>query len=487
MKQLFIKFSISLCAFLLGQLYVQGQHQADTWYFGSDGAGLRFSECQVTVLNNGKFEGFEGVATMSDNNTGELLFYTNSEWVMNKAHDTIPNSNLIPNGNTITQVLILEKPGSSSIYYIITSEVQGFSGQHLRFHAIDMTMNGGLGGVLFKDSVLFNSPCTEKITAIKHSNGTDFWIVGHEYNTSNYLAFQVSATGVNTAPVVTSIGKVHGDPSYASAVGELKASPNGQKIASVTLSLPNIELFDFNKTTGALSNLITIPAIAGYDGLNNPISNLYGLSFSKNSKMLYATQWLSSDSLSKIIQVNVSSNDSTQISNSKKTIFSTSEKNLYSLKLAPDEKIYVAQNPTKNYLGRINFPDSLGMSCGYVDSAISLGASHSGWGLNNLMEYNEYCTELPNEISEVESKPSFILSPNPCADVLEVNISEGSSFAYYQIQISSLTGQLLLSNAKLHSGSNKMDVKNLPVGLYVYRIFDIHNNTIYQGKFTKID
>lgn len=486
MKHINIQISIILFLGLLGSFPLVAQHQADTWYFGADGAGLRFSECQVTVLNNGKFEGYEGVATMSDKNTGELLFYTNSEWVMNKVHDTIPNSNLITNGNTITQVLILEKPGSSSIYYIITSEVQGFSGQHLRFHAIDMTMNGGMGGVLFKDSMLYNSPSTEKITAIKHSNGTDYWILAHEYNTNQYLSFRVSAAGINTNPVISAIGKVHGDPSYASAVGELKASPNGQKIASVTLALPNIELFDFNKTTGVLSNLITIPAIAGYDGLNNPISNLYGLSFSKNSNMLYATQWLSSDSLSKIIQLNVSSNDSTQISNSKKTIFSTSEKNLYSLKLAPNEKIYVAQNSTKNFLGCIQFPDSVGMSCAYVDSAISLGASHSGWGLNNLMEYNEYCTTQPNQISDISTEAEFKLSPNPCGDLLELSIT-GNGSTEFQLQIASFTGQRLLPSMWLVSGKNKIDVHAIPSGLYVYRILDGNNQVIRQGKFTKLN
>lgn len=477
----FILLTLFTCSF---KPVLFAQHQADTWYFGSDGAGLRFSECQVTALTNGNFEGYEGVATISDKITGDLLFYTNSEYVMNKMHDTIPNSNLILNGNTITQVLILQKPGSNTIYYIITSEVQGFSGQHYRYHAIDISMNGGLGGMLFKDSLLYNMPSTEKITAIKHNNGNDLWIVGHEYNTNNYLSFHFTASGINTTPVISAIGKVHGDPSTASAVGELKASPNGQKIASVTLYHPNIELFDFNKSTGALSNLITIPAIAGFDGLNYPISNLYGLSFSKNSKMLYATQWLSSDSLSKIIQLNVSSNDSSQISNSKFTIFSTSEKNLYSLKLAPDEKIYVAQNPTKTFLGRINYPDSIGLSCGYVDSAISLGGSHSGWGLNNLMEYDEYCTEIPDGISSEIFTEAIEVSPNPCSDRLLINFTE-QSIANYNIYVRTVTGQSLFQPLATSPGKAVMDIHNLPTGVYLLQIKD-EQKRIYNRKFSVV-
>jgi hypothetical protein len=46
----------------------------------------------------------------------------------------LPNGNLISNGNTISQVTSIQKPDFDSIFYIITSEVQGFSGHGYRFH-----------------------------------------------------------------------------------------------------------------------------------------------------------------------------------------------------------------------------------------------------------------------------------------------------------------------------------------------------------------
>jgi hypothetical protein len=484
-KKIYLIFFLIFCY----NFQSNAQKQAYRWYFGEDGAGLNFnSECKVSVLNDGNFKGFEGVSAISNKTTGELLFYTNSEFVMNKNHDTIPNSNLITNGATITQVQIIEKPGSSSIYYIFTSEVQGFSGQFYRYHAIDMTMNGGLGGILFKDSMLYNSPTTEKLTAIKHSNGIDLWIVGHEYNSNNYLAFKVTSQGVDTNPVISSIGKIHGDPSYASAIGELKASPNGLKLAAVTLAIPDIELFDFNKSTGQLSNLITIPALAGYDGLNNPISNLYGLSFSKNSKMLYATQWKSSDSASKIMQFNVSSNDSVQINNSKINIFTSQDKNLYSLKLAPDERIYVAQNQTKNFLGIINYPDSAGLSCNYVDSAISLGVSHSGWGLNNLMEYDDYCKEEieePNSIQSINESHTIQLSPNPFSVYATMKFNYEPS-KHYQLNIQNIMGEKIKYPLAISGSQVKIERRNLPAGIYLYQLLS-DGNVIHTGKFSVND
>jgi hypothetical protein len=97
------------------------QKEANHWYFGADGAGLEFNnDCEVQVKNNGNFYGYEGVVTMSDKNTGELLFYSNSHFIMNSLHDTIPGSFLVAGGTTITQLCAFQKPGSESVYYMVT-------------------------------------------------------------------------------------------------------------------------------------------------------------------------------------------------------------------------------------------------------------------------------------------------------------------------------------------------------------------------------
>jgi hypothetical protein len=382
------------------------QKQANVWYFGNDGAGLDFNNCGPAVLTDGKIDGFEGVTTISDKNTGQVLFCTNSDRAWDRNGDTIPNSHFVDNGSTITQVLVIEQPGSDSLYYIITSEVQAFSGEGYRFHAVDMSLNGGLGGIAFKDSVLYPSPVTEKLTAIKHANGTDIWIVGHEYNSNKFLAFLVTSAGIDTSPVVSSIGKVVSDPSNLDPIGEIKASPDGSKLAMVTLFHPDIELYDFDNATGQLSNLITLPEPGAYNGMGSS-SGLYGLSFSSSSKMLYASEWVSPPGVDgKLIQYDISSNDSATINNSRVNIFTSASKSLYSLKLAPDRKIYVAQNVVSGYLGVINDPDSPGMSCNYIDSGIYLNGKHSGWGLNNLMEYGTYCANgnpLAIKISNIEA------------------------------------------------------------------------------------
>ena len=46
-----------------------------------------------------------------------------------------------------------------------------------------MTLNGGLGDVLFDPVLFYNSPTTkisEKLAVTKHCNGKDFWLVTTE-------------------------------------------------------------------------------------------------------------------------------------------------------------------------------------------------------------------------------------------------------------------------------------------------------------------
>lgn len=446
-----------------------GQNQANVWYFGN-GVGLDFnSPCQPTVLTEGKIDGYEGCATIADKTTGQLLFYTNSDTVWNRNHVAMPNGQLVTNGRTITQVLIIEKPASDSIFYIVTSEVQGFSGEGLQFHEVNMNLNSGLGGLVVKDSLLYASPLTEKITAVRHSNGTDLWLIAHEYNSNNFLAFLVTAFGINPVPVVSSTGKIHADASTADAVGEMKASPSGLKLAVVTSRNPNIELFDFNTQTGQVSNPIVLVENGGYDALGNP-SGLYGLSFSSSSAMLYVSKWNlpSLGSPGQVIQYDVTSNDSIIINNSRVNVFTSTSKSLYSLKLAPNRKIYVGQN-VSGFIGVINDPDSAGLGCNYVDNGLFLNGKLSSWGLNNIMEYGTYCSPQTGLVESGVEEAQLKVYPNPANQQITLEfdhpVRDNCVLTIYDSH-----GQLVLLLTTITTTKIELQRQNLKSGLYFYSL-----------------
>lgn len=435
------------------------QKEATTWYFGSQGEGLEFRKgCDPNVLVDGAIVGWEGVATISDETTGELLFYTNSSNVWDRTHQLMPNGALIAMGWTITQVLPIRKPGSTTQYYIFTSEVQGSSGEGIRFHCVDMGLNGGLGDVLYKDSIAFDGPVTEKLTAVRHSNGTDLWVIAHGYGNNEFYAFLVTAAGVSTVPVVSAIGKIHGDPSTVDALGELKASPQGDRIAVVTTFHPDVEVLDFDQSTGVVSGLRTLNANGSYDGLNG--SGWYGVSFSKDGSKLYASSaWPLNQS---IIQFDLAVDDINVI-NSSKYVVSTGLPGCYSMKLAENGRIYTGRY--MNFLCEIMHPDSAGPACGFDPQGVVFpqNVSTTTWGLNNLMELQDYpCMAIAVEESTTLPSQSLVVGPNPTPHDLTLFLGDDDRWT---IRIISELGAEVLTASG--AGSKViLDVHDLALGVY---------------------
>jgi hypothetical protein len=179
--------------------------------------------------------------------------------------------------------------------------------------------------------------------------------------------------------------------------------------------------------------------------------------------------------------MDISSNDSATISNSKTTLFASQTSNAYSLKLAPDMRIYIARNESKNYLSVINFPDIVGLGCGFVDTGISLGASHSGWGLNNLMEYGYYCDLEPNSTSNIAVDNKINMSPNPFSEyaLLEFNYLPSKK---YRLKIFSILGIEMQYPIEIKNNKTRIERRNLSNGVYFYQL-NCDGSTLQTGKF----
>ena len=183
-------------------------------------------------------------------------------------------------------------------------------------------------------------------------DGFGFWLLAHEWSNNNFLAFEIDQTGVSTSPIISSVGTVHGVGqedenfgtvfNFSEAIGQLKISPDGNKIATAKKGGSNsgIEIFDFNSSTGVVSNpiLINEPFV---DDVSE-ISGAYGIEFSGNSDLLYVTDYIpSQDFVSRVHQFNLTVSDVNSITNSD-TIIHSSESILGALQLAIDGKIYVS-------------------------------------------------------------------------------------------------------------------------------------------------
>jgi WD40 repeat protein len=163
------------------------------------------------------------------------------------------------------------KPGFHDKYYIFTVDAEG-GATGFRYSEVELTLNNGLGDVVAvsKNTLLF-APSVEKVAAVKHSNGLYTWVIAHGLNNNRFYAYLIDCNGIN-APVTSDVGLSEGTPGW----GGMAISSDGNKIAKAARN-NGFELFDFNSTTGLLSNPVQLNGSIG----------AYGISFSPNNNLIY--------------------------------------------------------------------------------------------------------------------------------------------------------------------------------------------------------
>lgn len=393
-----MRLNIFFILFCLSYLPLISQKEAYNWFFGEN-AGITFNTFDLNpiALNSSAISSEEGCASISDA-SGKLLFYTNGEIVWNRNHAIMRNGNGLSGSNNATQsVIIIPKPNSSNIYYVITNDYnQGVNG--CRYSEVDMNSDGSLGDVLSpKNRLIFSNP-TEKLTAVRHSNGTDWWLIMHEWDSDVFRVYQVSATGISLNPVTSIIGSIH-NGNVTNKKGQLKSSQNGTKIALVLPNMASVELFDFDNSKGILQNAVTLKS--------SVFNDAYGVEFSPSGNYLYVTKH---ELPSAILQFNLRTWTASGILNTQSLIAESQDAgDFQSLQLAPDNKIYVAR-PNRTFLGRINNPDISGKNCNYVDSSIFLAGKLSRQGLPNFYSRELIKLNLRANINVCEGDTLFLNS-----------------------------------------------------------------------------
>jgi hypothetical protein len=213
-----LTFILSLIAF-----FAFAQKEAYIWYFGNN-AAIDFNSGSPVALTNSAMNQYEGVSSIADDN-GNLLFYTNGVYVWNANHQLMPNgTGLGGNQSTTQSALIVQQPGSTTLYYLFTADFElGPDGYN--YSIIDISLNGGLGDVTLKNTLIY-TPSSEKLTAVNNSNGSDVWIITHS-DLNAFNVYTLSATGFNNVPVVSNVGPSLAVGTYE-VIGCLKASSDGK-------------------------------------------------------------------------------------------------------------------------------------------------------------------------------------------------------------------------------------------------------------------
>ncbi len=365
------KFILQLLFFIIFSNTLLAQKEANIWYFGGY-AGLNFNNGSPVPLLDGALFQHEGCATISDS-TGKLLFYTNGIELWNKNHQEMDNGFGLLGGQSATQSgIIVPQPESDNLFYVFTvPEEIGYDG--LRYSIVDISKNGGLGSVISKNIFLV-SPTEEKVTAVKHYNNRDIWVITHLWDSEAFYVYLVTPEGLNPSPKIFKVGSYHNGPDVH---GSMKASPDGRKLAIIYRTLQTVELFDFNNKTGEISN---------YLPFNPQFKRGYGIEFSQDASLMYIGNYYNR---STITQFDLNAGTSSDIIQSGIEIGSVSNIHLGALQMGPDGKIYVAKHNDLDgdtFLGVINKPDERGTACDFIEDGLYLGGRVCFWGLPTFIQ-----------------------------------------------------------------------------------------------------
>ena len=428
-------------------------------------------------------------ANISDS-AGNLLFYTNGIYIANANNDSMVNGDSLnfytyhssgDYGLRIRQGnLILPFPEHPNLYYlfhetyyVLPSSVHTVL--NIYYSIIDMTLDGGLGAVTQKNQLLLADTLTVGgITACKHANGRDWWVVFHKKSGSTYYKFLLSPSGTQ-GPFSQNIGLSF--PYTNDFIWQSCFSPDGNKFASVTYR-DTLDIMNFDRCTGIFSNSISINL--------NDSSIGRGVAFAPNSRYLYVS------SGKYLYQFDT---DSSNILASKTTIgrydgftdqglpFATF---FYQAQLATDGKIYINTPNTTQWLHVINHPDNPGLNCDLVQHGLML-PTYNGFTIPNFPNYflgvesNSICDSLHLGI-HFETTEQIQIYPNPCSNTIKIS---GITNAI-DLQVINHLGQILITkNFNYTSNFINLNVSELNCGFYHLRIRT--NSSIYCVRFLKIE
>lgn len=485
MKQLSIIVPLSLFYFALSS---QTQHDA-IWLFGSPRllpTDLQFGGSMLD-FRTGEPEAsyFDldillGPTAMICDENGELVFYTNGCKVMNAEHEIMENGDTINAGLRYNQycdysypsrqgMIALPKPESTDRYGLFHTVVDPNVAllTEFRYTEIDASANNGLGRVETKDQTVFNDTISGLLSAVRHANGRDWWIVCGKHNRNAFYAVYYGPAGPQ------SMGSVELTDTVGTITDVLQTtfSPDGTLYAIANRHY-GIRLYHFDRCSGAFSNLARI-------NFETDTLVATGVAISPNNKFLYVS------AIEKLYQFDL---EASSIAASRQLIAEydgylvndvpSLRTTFASLSLAPNGKIYGTAPNTSNVLHIIHQPNEPGLACEVEQHGLELPTLHS-FAPPNFPHYRLWdvpgspCDTLgidtPTSTIAADAASTWQVFPNPASSQINIDFNQ---FASGVIRIYDVAGRLIADQKVTSVTQITIDVEAYAAGLYVVAFYN---------------
>ena len=369
----------------------------------------------------------ESGTSFSDDN-GKLLLVSDGVTIKTSGGTDIATG-LSGSAFSMQSATILQSPYSSDTYYVLTVGVgaaftengYGNSSQALTYNTLKYT--GGTSPffqVINTNVELGNRSTTggeanyplgsnngygyaEVLTTALHQNGQDLWVITPNWGRNQIHSFLINNIGISGTPYTSTTAQVlQGYNNY----GQIKPSPDYSKVAMVlgdslavpsyTAYRPAVSIFDFDRSTGALTNEKVLLGNTGYtiydiNGANPEVfdvGDVLGCEFSPDGNYLYVSEFQTSAG-GKILQFNLNttppvSATTVTASTNYATFVQTGGNSLGTLHLAVDEKIYFTNRGTTELYYIDNPNDRLSAVTISNFNASTGGGVNFNYGLPNI-------------------------------------------------------------------------------------------------------
>jgi hypothetical protein len=412
---------------------------------------------------------------------GELAFYTNGCRIIGPPNISLPNGDTINPGtfwnnnctssyqdyNGFQTTLALPWPGREDFYALFhcgwDNSLPPNSYSHVKklyFSTVDMA--DGQGVVLEKNVKLLQDSLTQDLSAVRHANGRDWWLVLPQRWSNKFFIFLFDPWGARLYRE-QSIGIEN----FGAETSQF--SQDGSRYARVS-EYTGVDLFHFDRCSGEFSRHQRLP-FAGQE-----VTELGSPCFSPSGRYLYVTSVLDIDQYDLwATDIAASRVRVAHIDNPNHTIIWGT---YFDQQLAPDGRIYVCASNGYRYLHVIQHPDSAGLACGFVDSGLPL-LTHTGFTLPTHPNYA--LRELPCSPCDSlrASAPdscgggftgNLRSYPNPVRDFAKIVLPPGEPMAD-RVQVHAVSGQFLREQVVAPTDwLLEVDLRDLPAGMYFISI-----------------
>lgn len=424
---------------------------------------------------------------------GNLLFWSNGCAVINREQEVMPNGDTL-NWDLFREVIgwssctrgypgvqnmkILPDPDDEDGFYIIHKAAK-YNGQfedvtfELRHSYVDMQLDGGLGDVVYFDSVLYEGRTTlSNLEAIYAENGRDWWVLQPIENDSMMLIYRIGENGIARFPDQNATVFF---PFERSGGGTMRISPDGMKLAYYDYFL-NLHVYDFDRATGQISNHQKVTIFDDAEEMPNNKYRFGSVEWSPNSRFMYVAV---RDSLFQVDSWEEDMDNGIRLIDVYNGTLDPFTNTFYVATLAPDCKIYICSTSGNLTYHIIRQPDELGMACDFVQNGLLLpqypGSANLPLFPRFRVDEAEKCDPTITSIfgDAVFFRKDLNVFPNPTTGPFIVEISDGWEGGI--LVVFDTNGQMVKQiEVPYHTRQMELNVPNLMPGVYHIELYPTH-------------